>query len=60
VNYKGRAAYRGVIGKAGLDAQIFGGCQGGKAGSHQPIDIVLGEASVLQGVICCLGVVLER
>ena len=59
VNDKGGAAHRGVVGEAGLDAQVLGGSQGREAGGKQSVDFVLGNTGVGQGVVSRFCVVLQ-
>ena len=60
VDDKRRATYSCSIRVIRLDSQVFTGDCRRKPSSEESIHIVLGEAGVFQGIVCSLGVELQR
>ena len=59
VNDKRGPADGGTVGEPRLYPQVFGGGKRGKSGRKDAVDVALGQAGVLQGIMRRFGVVLE-
>ena len=53
VDDEGRTADVGTIRKIWLNTQVLSSGQGRKTRSEQPVDVILGDTGVLQGVVGC-------